>query len=257
MREHTSVVLCPPSLLRGRDVTGGAAPSGADEPAALSTTEVSLRARQETARYYRGEPHDDRFSRELFRRAITRGDDACWSELLTLYADQVTSWCRRAAAGMNGDIDELVNLAWQRFWRNFTPVKLRSATATAQILRYLKMCAYSVTVDAVRRGPATLSLDASCADRADDSPALDEWVMDGIKRAALWQVVEGCVHGERERVLVRLMFAEGMRSAEIQAHRPDLFADVTEVYRTTRNVLARLRRSAALRQWAEQERRAG
>jgi hypothetical protein len=41
----------------------------------------------------------------------------------------------------------------------------------------------------------------------------------------------------------------GLTSAEVQRRRPDLFPAVGEVYRVTRNLLDRLRRSPEMARW--------
>ncbi len=50
-------------------------------------------------------------------------------------------------------------------------------------------------------------------------------------------------------MLIYLKYELGLKSAEIQARRPDLFPSVGDVYRLERNILDRLRRSEALERW--------
>src|SRR5438045_3365874 len=118
--------------------------------AALSTVDVCRRCRDETANYRRREAHDDRYCFEMIRRAVAERDDHCWQELYAIYHDQVLSWCRRAGSASTADPDEMVVLAWGKFWHSYTPDKLATSSGTAGVLKYLQLCAYSVVTDVNR-----------------------------------------------------------------------------------------------------------
>jgi hypothetical protein len=111
------------------------------------------------------------------------------------------------------------------------------------------MCARSVVVDAARRRAALQRTAHDDQDRAATAPAPDDALADADARQIFWEIVQGCLREERERLLVQLMFELGLRSAEVQAARPDLFPTVADVYRTTRNILDRLRRNRDLQAW--------
>ena len=224
-------------------VTGRVAP-----PASLSVAELCRRAREETARYARGEPYDEGICYELLRRAIAEQDERCWQEVYALYHEQVLSWCRRAAAGHVADHEELAALTWAKFWRSYTPAKLSPAGGTAAVLRYLKMCARSVVVDAARASSRTVPLEERLG-AWEDTASAAEAPLAHMDRAALWELVDRRLRDERERVLVFLLYEVGLRPADLPARRPDLFPTVREVYRVTRNVLDRLRRCRELAAW--------
>jgi hypothetical protein len=188
---------------------------------------------------------------EVFRRAIVERDEGCWRELTAVYHGHVLGWCRHAANGYADDIEELVGLTWQRFWRHYTPEKLHGTTRVAAILSYLKMCARSVVADAVRLRAKTRRFERPSDERL--SPRRVEG--DGAERlthSGLWELVDRHLGDARERTLLSLRYRWGMQAAEIHAYRPDLFPTVLEVYRINRNVLDRLRRSPALRAWCEE-----
>jgi len=239
----------------------------ADAPRTLSAAELCRRCREETARFRRREPHDDRPCLDLIRRAVNERDDPCWQALTEVYGDQVAAWCRRAG-GATADLDELVALAWAKFWQYFTPAKLAASAGAAGVLRYLQMCAQSAALDLVRARPRELPLEWGVSHHAegasrdhdplayrypDPSPTPEEIVTARAAGAEVRAVIGSLLRGEREQVLVYLMYELGLRSAEVQAKRPDLFASVREVYATTRNVQDRLSRSAALRAWLARE----
>jgi hypothetical protein len=238
------------------DAASPFAPEAGDPAGNLSVAELCRRCRQETVRYRGGEPHDDRYSFEVFRRAVVERDERCWQELYDLYHDQVLTWCRQAGGALAGDLDEFLALTWERFWMNYTPEKLHASTGTAAMLSYLKMCSRSVVVDAARGRqrsvfghPAALPLDHAAVEWAARQASPDETLASSAGRDALWQAINSRLRDERERVLMYLTLELGLRSAEIQTRRPDLFPAVVDVYRATRNVLDRLRRDAELRAW--------
>jgi hypothetical protein len=217
------------------------------------TADLCRRFREETARYRPGEPSDDRCSFEVFRRAIVEGDEHCWHEIVATFDGVVRGWCRRAAGGWASDLDELAALTWEKFWRCYTADKLHAAGTTAQVLSYLKLCVRSVVLDAARQHASVLPLDEATPDGGDGTLSPADLCGDGTAHTALWQLIDEQVHDERERVLLHLRYELGLKSADAQARRPDLFPCVGEVYRVTRNVLDRLRRSPAVHVWwAEQ-----
>src|ERR1700731_1566254 len=72
----------------------------------LSYGEIVERCREETARFRRGEPHEDGYCFEIFHRAVVDQTEVCWEGLQAIYRDQVLAWCRRAS-GSTGDVDDL------------------------------------------------------------------------------------------------------------------------------------------------------
>ncbi len=223
----------------------------ASPPEYLSVAEVCRRCREETARYQRREPHDDRFCWEMIRRAVGQRDDDCWQALTEIYHAAVAAWCRRAG-GDPPALDDLVTEVWAKFWRHFTLAKLAPDSGAAGVLKYIKMCARSVVMDHGRARSRDVPLE-SAAHRADATPTPADTYAEQATRDELWQLVESSIRNERERVVMHLTYVVGMKPAEIAAESPDLFPSAKEVYSTTRNVLDRLRRSDRLRAWLERE----
>jgi DNA-directed RNA polymerase specialized sigma24 family protein len=214
---------------------------------ALSLAEIVEGCRDEIARFHRcGSARS--YGMELFRRAIIVKDAAAWDAIIELYDGLVRSWCRRSGASEHDDINELVQIVWVKFWQNFTSDKLQRAAQFPQVLIYLKLCSRSAVLDAKRRQAATLLPDDDQAG-ADPSPPPDERFVDGEQRASFWMLVEGHLHDDLERLLLWLIYDQGLRPAEVHARHPDLFPTAADVYRISRNVLDRLRRSPGLRDW--------
>lgn len=219
----------------------------------LSADALSLRCREQVARYRHGEGCDDSFTLELFRRAVVERNETAWQALHNIFNEQVLAWCR-LATGRTYDADELVAVTWEKFWLNFTPGKLAAACGGPGVLRYLKMCARSAAIDAVRMRGSAFSLDESPIEEPDRSPAPSEANADHDARARFWAIVNGTLRDDCERVLAHLVYECGLKPAEVQARRPDLFPSVADVYRITRNLLDRLKRNRAMRAWAADER---
>jgi DNA-directed RNA polymerase specialized sigma24 family protein len=213
--------------------------------------ELARRARDEMAHYRRNEPHDDRYAFELFHRTLVEGERVGWQVIVELYEDQLQAWCSWASGRDGQRAEDLAARTWERFWRSYTPAKLAHAGGLAGILRYLKLCAGSVAIDAARERHTLESLEYLSVDPGDSAPSPADMAIRGAAREAFWQIIEGQLTDERERVVVSLRYTWGYRPAEIQTQRPDLFPTVQEVYRVTRNVLDRFRRCDELRRWQE------
>jgi hypothetical protein len=217
----------------------------------LDLDTLVVRCRDEITRYRRGESGDDRYAMELFQRAIEEQDDRSWQALHAIFHGQVRSWCRIAAHDRADDVEDLACATWARFWQSFTPDKLRSATCCAGVLRYLKMCTWSAAADEARSRRGCLSLDESPIEQVDTAPVLDESSAARDASGRFWAIVNANLKDDRERLLAYMAYELGLKSAEIQAQRPDLFASVTVVYQVARNLLDRLRRDRELQRWFE------
>src|SRR5262249_34309433 len=114
--------------------------------ATLLATAVCARCRTETRRFRNREPSDDRYCLEVVRRAVEQRDQQCWSELVAIYHELVTSWCRRSG-GAETEMDQLVASAWIKFWHGYTSEKLAASGSLGAALGYLKTCARSAVLD--------------------------------------------------------------------------------------------------------------
>jgi RNA polymerase sigma factor (sigma-70 family) len=188
------------------------------------------------------------FCLELFRRAILEGCSLCWHYVYRQYYALVRYWVFRRSPPDPDEIDDLTQEAFTAFWRSYTSDKLARAQGLRDVLSYLKSCAGSAVAQAHRK-----------TERAILEAEWDEWVVDSDASAhsaeaaamqrmsaqELWEAVEACCNGEREHLLVHLMFREGLKPRHIAERFPDLFPTVSDVYRVERNLLERLRRHLA------------
>lgn len=211
---------------------------------ALSVQDLSRLCAEETARYQRREPYAERFCLELFRRAITRRDEAAWSAIYAQYAGSVRRWL----GAWPGELEEGVAAAFERFWQALDGEKFARFGSLAAVLQYLKMCACTARLDRARSARSSAAdepLDAVYALPSADN--VEETVAGQIEAAGFWQTVRACLADERDRRVLYLSYVIGLSPRDICARHAAEFSDVTEVYRLKRNALDRLRRAPALR----------
>ncbi len=185
---------------------------------------------------------------ELFRRAIVAGEEEAWQLIYQHYLPLVGKWIRRTAgfAASGEDADYFANRALQKFWMAFSADKFAAAPDLAAILQYLKLCAHSVVIDAVRT-PKSLALDSVGLTK----PCfVGEWLV-AEEHQCFWQTLLCVVSDERERLVLHHRFVLGQRPQQIVTELPTHFANVDEVYWLLQNTLARLRRQRCLQDFGK------
>lgn len=225
--------------------------SDTDALAEMELSRLMEHCAAESERFYRGQPHDTRFSYELFRRALVERDEAAWEQLYHHYSGLVEGWIRRCGAfTSSGENSEyFVVGAFAKFWRAITPERFAAFPTLASLLHYLQLCATSVVIDSVRtQSWSGILLEEAIALERDPLTAPDEEALSRIDREEFWKVIDAQLHNESERVVVYGSFVLGLTPRAIQARRPDLFASVHEIYNIKRNVLGRLSRNQQLRE---------
>jgi hypothetical protein len=111
------------------------------------------------------------------------------------------------------------------------------------------MCLGSVLLDEARarRRQAWVSIEDVSPETC-ISPDPSAQVISTMAGRDLWATIDRELTEPKERLVARLSFVSGHSPREILARHPDTFDDVFDVYRTKRNMIERLRRSAALKQ---------
>jgi len=222
--------------------------------APLETLCAAVRAQE--ANFVRGEASDGAPGLELFRRAIAERDEAAWAAVISVYRDLLVGQAGRQLVRKLVDEDDrfCVDRAFQRFWNATRPEAMQEFADLASVLKYLKMCLGCVLLDEarVRRRQPWVSLD-EVPEHAQASADAAAAAVEQVARRELWQAINAELRDETERLLTRLSFVAGLTPREIQARYPDRFASVTDVYRLKRNVLDRLRRSPAIRQFVDND----
>ncbi len=189
------------------------------------------------------------FCFELFRRAIIENCSLCWHYLHNQYYCLVRYWVSQRISTDPDTVDDLTQDAFESFWRFYTPDKLACASGLGNVLSYLKACAASVVAQARRK-----------ADRRVVEAEWDEYLL-GVQVSVssaestalqhmtarrVWTAVKACCNDERDYLVARLTFVAGLKPRHIAERFPDLFLNVSEVYRVKQNLFARLGRDAVL-----------
>ena len=210
-----------------------------------------LRCATESERFYRGQPHDTRYSYELFRRALVEGDQVAWEYLYQHYSGLVEGWIRRSGAFVSsGETSEFFVVgAFTKFWRAITPERFSAFPTLASLLQYLQLCATSVVIDSVRvQSWSEIVPEETVTVQHGPQYSPDEEALSRVDREEFWHFISEQLNGEAERCVVYNSFVMGLTPRAIFARRPDLFESINDVYNVKRNVLGRLSRNSRLRQ---------
>jgi len=210
----------------------------------LTISEVARQCSDETTRYVRGEPHNDHFCFELFRRAVVERDEAAWEAVVAQYREALRRWL----GDQQENADDGVSAVFERFWRAVNSQKFARFTSLAAILQYLKMCAHTTNMDRLRASRLTAM--EQTLDDALDLPAADlveELVVTRVDANAFWREVRRILVDERELRVIYLSYVIGLTPRAICERHVDEFPNVQEVYRLKRMALDRLRQVPALK----------
>ncbi len=229
-------------------------------PHTLSLKALQQHCAQQSARFFRQQPHDPRYCLEIFRRAIVMGDADAWEAVYCQYRPLLESWFRRhpLASAFAEEREQVIAHAFERFWQALTPQKFAAFSGLAAVLRYLQLCVHAALTDCMRQRQRSVLLvedgealleDARHPEGECGSPEAQALRREGAAR--LWAWVESHCNDARERLLMHESLVLGMRPMEICARHPELFPEVRVVYRLKENLLARLRRSPEAQEMME------
>src|SRR6266581_3220543 len=123
-------------------------------PGAMSLSALAERSMSEIDNYRRGEPSNDQYSLEIFRRAMLECDNAAWTVLENRFKDFLLGSFRRhsksEAASRLDSPENYVARAFARFWLAAVHNQRLEFTTLAAALHYLRGCLNSTILDALR-----------------------------------------------------------------------------------------------------------
>ncbi len=217
-------------------------------PQTMSNFELADRCMDEIENFRRGEPSNDQYGIELFRRALKQLDPFAWETLQQRFNDMVHYWLRthpmkQAASHFDSD-ENYVAQAFARFWRATAGNQKIDFTTLAAILRYLRASLSGAILDTLR----TYSRPKEFALPEPDSPeeAYAEEQDDGSE---LWEAMRSVIPDERQQRVAYLLFHCHLKPREIVRFCPEEFSAVEEIYRLRRNIFDRLLRNADYLRW--------
>jgi hypothetical protein len=198
--------------------------------------------------YRRGEPCDESYGLELFRRATVEGDAEAWACVQRCFSDTVLAWLRRhpsrATACCLESEANYVALAFERFWQAITLSQQVAFRTLAAALRYLRASLHGAILDTLRAN-SRLKEVALPEPGEPGEPFLEEQA----EASELWDVLQGMLPSRRERQLAYLLYHCGLKPRQIVRFCPQEWHDVQEIYHLRRSILERLMRNADQLRW--------
>jgi DNA-directed RNA polymerase specialized sigma24 family protein len=185
------------------------------------------------------------FCLELFRRAIVKSCSLGWHYVYQIYYPLVRYWVTRRANLPPDDVDDLTQDAFFAFHRFYTSDHLAQAKKLGEVLKYLESCVASAVAGFWRRKQRSAievewkpqTLDPVQAVDSTETVALDD-----MHAQELWSLIEARCQSEQEQIVARLSLIVGDKPRQIAAWHPQLFPDVSHVYRIKRALFNRLSR---------------
>jgi len=217
-------------------------------PGAMSLSALAERSMSEIDNYRRGEPSNDQYSLEIFRRAMLEGDSAAWTLLENRFKDFLLGSFRRhpksEAASRLDSPENYVARAFARFWLAAVHNQQLEFTTLAAALHYLRGCLNSTIVDALRAYSRVKEMALPEADYG-----WEPVVEDHDDGRDLWEVLSGVLTSERERRLAYLLYRCNLKPRVIARVCPQEFHEVEEIYRLRRNIMERVQRNVDQIRW--------
>ncbi len=214
----------------------------------LSLKMLSSHGLQEMRKHHRGEASDDRYSLEIFRRAVVLQDNEAWTALQALFSEHIHSWFvrhayREAALRYEPVEQTYIDDTFRRFWQAVSDQRLMFCSLAGAI-RYLHMCLNCAVMDVLRAyaRPHEEPL-------PDDGSSGELVVEDIYHEEDLWELLKGLLCDEREQRLAYLLFHCNLKPREIMRYAPGEFNGETEIYRIKRNIMDRLLRHSDQIRW--------
>ncbi len=224
-------------------------------PSDMSLSILAQRCKSEINKHHRGEPSDDRYCLEIFRRAMSQRDHYAWDVLQQNFSELVMGWMHRhpyheAACRIERE-ENYVARAFARFWRATVNNPQLEFVSLAAALRFLYASLNGAIIDELRASrPKEVSLDAAASDESRTFSRQRELVTpEPDDDGEVWQIIESMLPNERERRAAFLLYYCNLKPRDIVRYCVDEFDNVQEIYRLRRNILQRLQRNRDRFRW--------
>jgi hypothetical protein len=211
---------------------------------------IANRCHEETEKFYSRGNSRDEFCLELFRRALVLRNSFAWEAVYQQYAPTLRVWLRLDPTfPQTGEHEDyFVNRALERMWLAVKGEKFDHFPNVASVLQYLKMCLKTSLIDHARMDRLqTIGFDHVGPGSLKSETLPETTVVEKVANAQLWEVVDGHLKSKAERVIIYDSFELCLKPSQICTRHPELFTDVSEVYKIKRNVLKRLERNEVVR----------
>ncbi len=217
-------------------------------PRAMSISVLADHCMSEIDNYRRGEPSNDRYGVELFRRALRECDPLAWEVVQQRFSEILLRWMRahpmRDTACRFDSEENYVAQAFSRFWQAVIGNQEIEFKTLAAVLRYLRASLHGAILDTLRAYSRSQKIPLPEPGESGE-PLAEDW----DDSSELWEVICSLIPNEREQRVAYLIFHCGLKPREIVHFCSEEFSDVQEIYRLRRNVVERLLRNADYIRW--------
>jgi DNA-directed RNA polymerase specialized sigma24 family protein len=217
-------------------------------PQEMSLSALAQCCMQEIDGFRRGEPSDEQYGVELFRRAVTERDPLAWEAVQQCFHGMLLRWMSHhpmiKAASCFDSEENYVAEAFARFWQATAGNGHIEFQTLAAGLLYLRACLNGTLLDTLRAysRPREMSLPES---GKPGEPVVEE-SDDGRE---VWEIIRGLIPNDREQRVAYLLFHCGLKPREIVHFCQEEFPNVEEIYRLRRNIVERLLRKEDQIRW--------
>ncbi|HNP72920.1 MAG TPA: hypothetical protein PLO33_13700 [Kouleothrix sp.] len=186
---------------------------------------------------------------DLFRQAIVGRSDEAWASIYEQYRLLMIGWAHgyRPNPCFGESVEDIADRAFERAWHALTPQRFERFAGVGALLAYLRSCVLAVVIDEARSFATRDRAHRHLRFAPVETP--ENLVMSAAARVELWAIIRGLLSGMAEHVLMEETFILGLKPQAIQQRHPDLFASVDDLYALKRNLVARLERCPAVREW--------
>jgi len=206
------------------------------------------RCMNEINNYRHGEPSNDAYDLELFRRALQECDPFAWEIIQLHFTEMLLQWMRSHPlrnVARNYDSDEnYVAQGFTRFWQATIGNKQIQFRSLAAILRYLRASLNGIVLDTLRAYSRPREI--SFPEPGGPGEPVGEDLDDGYE---VWEVVRSLLTDERQQRVAYLIYHCGLKPREIIQFCSQEFSDIQEIYRLRRSIFERLQRNADYIRW--------
>lgn len=250
-RQHgEETAIMEEGIIRHSPLNGSEQTSAISElsPHAMSVTELADRCMSEVNNYRNGEPSDDQYGVELFRRALMQRDALAWEIVQQRFNELMLQWMRshpmRKVAGRLDSEENYVAQAFTRFWQSTAVNQKIEFRSLAAVLRYLRATLNGTIHDTLRTYARAREMPLPEFGEIGELIAIEH--DDGRE---LWEVIKSLLPDKRQQRVAYLLFHCCLKPREIVHYCSEEFSDVQEIYRLRRNIFERLLRNANYIRW--------
>ena len=214
----------------------------------LSNAALAEQCFLELEAYRRGEPCDEAYGLELFRRATVESDPEAWEWVQCCFGEIVLGWLRRhpsrATACRLESEENYIALTFERFWQATALTQHVSFRTLAAALQYLRASLHGAILDTLRAysRPKEVPL-------PEPGESGEPFAEDQVASLEVWEALQSLLPNRREQRLAYLLYHCGLKPREIVRFCLQEWSDVQEIYRLRRNILERLMRNAGQFRW--------